>query len=219
MTKYFIKIIKNIYFIKQILKQLEKFIVFNYLSRNIVRVKKVLSDYLFLFIILFSMISLSLYLETPIENFEDIEISKNTEMTEDTNFFNKDSDIDNKNLVSWGEFDPTKNKNLSDVESAGSYEQKTNNIRPEIENYELDWWKWPKSDFSPNKPCRAGTKICNKIEPSDFIPMNEASYTTAIAYKTDAALKKKKAAADKFAKDKKAAEKEKKRKKKLLYNK
>lgn len=215
MIKYFTKIIKNIYFTKQILKQLEKFIVFNYLSRNIVRVKKLFNDYMFLFIILFSMIALSLYLETPMENFEDSEKNEDSQ----PNFFNKDSDVENSDLVSWGQFDPTKNKNLSDIEPAGSYEQRTNNIRPEVENYELDWWKWPKSSFSENKPCRAGTKICNKLDSSEFIPMNEASYTTSIAYKTDAALKKKKAAADKFSKDKKAAEKEKKRKKKLLYNK
>ena len=50
--------------------------------------------------------------------------------------------------------------------------EETNNNKhvPSDENYELDWWKWPKSELIGgenlvnNSPCRAGTKICNKFQ-------------------------------------------------------
>ena len=226
MINYFLKLINKLLIVKYVLKQLEKFIVFNYLSRNMGKITKTLNEYMFLFVIIFSMIALNLYLESPIEKFTDTnnianinEYELGDEGNNDANnFFKKNNDVENSNLLSWAQFDPNKNNNLSDVEPSGSYEQKTNNNKPDIENYELDWWKWPPHTFSKDKQCRGGTKICNKLRSSEFIPSNEESYTTSIAYKTDAALKKKKNTADKFLKDKKSKEAEKKRKKKLLYN-
>ena len=69
--------------------------------------------------------------------------------------------------------------------------------------------------FPKNKPCRAGTKIYNKLESSEFIPMNEASYTTSIAYKTDA-LKRKKQLQINFQKIKKLQKRKRKEKRKTI---
>ena len=96
------------------------------------------------------MISLSLYLETDVETF--VKENKNDDVTFSVMFFTKrkNDDVKKKNLVSWGQLGSNKKLTKSDTEPIGSYEQVTNNdkIKPdENENYELDWWKWPKFIF------------------------------------------------------------------------
>ena len=194
MIKMIFKFLKNIYVIKYTLKQLEKFIVFNYISKNFKRIGITLSNLTFLFVILFTMISLSLYLETDVETF--VKENKNDDVSFsvmwDTNNRKKD-EVKETNLVSWGGWDVSNNQlTKSDTEPIGSYEQVTNNdkINPinENENYELDWWRWPKSELIDgenllnNSPCRAGTSNCNKLQNKELI--NHADlYTTSPAYK------------------------------------
>lgn len=196
------RFLKKFYIIKYVLKELEKIVVFNYLNKNFKHISKIFSNFIFLFVILFTMLSLSLYLETDVETFikennannEEDNSKKKTSFTEAWNMVmgNKDLDVKEKNLVSWGGWDVSNNiLTKSETEPSGSYEQLTNNNKhiPENENYELDWWRWPKSELIDGEntvndsPCRAGTKICNKIQNNELI--NHAdTYTTSTAYKT-----------------------------------
>ena len=186
------KFLKTFNIVKYIIKELNKLILINYLIKNYKDIRKILSHFTFLIVILFTMLSLSLYLETDVETF----IKENNIEEKKTHENNPKQELEfkEKNLVNWGSWDISNNVlTKSESEPIGSYEQETNNDKikhiPKDNIYELDWWHWPKmvlddEEHELNKtPCRAGTKICNKLQNKKILNHSDI-YTTSVAYKT-----------------------------------